>query len=397
MKSIAQKFVFANSDEELQKFLEGSLADTLKQSLRLTVKILVKQEMEVFRKEFEQEFENQNKLYFNGCYDRHMVSTLGRIEGIEIPRFRQTPENLKLNSLNIFTEQKDQFVNLVSEMHLLGISQRKIDKLCRRVLGQKFPANAVGQVYKELAEREELNINGQKLDDDFTKIIVDGLWEKVKNYGFKPKNKSVLLCVLGLRADGSRKVIGFKLSDQEDFFSWQAVLLNLKERGLKGENLELIITDDNQALHKAASQIYPKVKIQNCIVHKMRNTLNKTSYKNRAGLALDLKKVFQSESKDEAMNESKSFCKKWFTREEKAIRSFTFNLELCLTYFEFPKELWTKIRTTNILEREFREVRRRTKVFDNSFNSNESANRYANTIFHYLNNNYPAKVIHTGS
>lgn len=104
-----------------------------------------------------------------------------------------------------------------------------------------------------------------------------------------------------------------------------------------------------------------------------------------------IKKVFQSSSKEEAMNIAKSFCKKWFTREEKTIRSFTFNLELCLTYFEFPKEVWTKIRTTNILEREFREVRRRIKVFDNSFNSNESATRYANTIFHYLNNNYPAK------
>lgn len=219
MQSIAQKFPYFNSDEELQKFLEGSLADTLKQSIRITVKILVKRELEVFRSEFEKEFENQNKLYFNGCYDRNMVSTLGRIENIEIPRFRQTPENLKLDSLNIFSEQKDQFVNLVSEMHLLGIGQRKIDKLCRKIFGQKFPANSVGLVYKELASAEEFNINSQKLDDDFTKMIVDGLWEKVKNYGFKPTNKEVLLCALGVRENGSRKVIGFKLAENEDFLS----------------------------------------------------------------------------------------------------------------------------------------------------------------------------------
>lgn len=68
----------------------------------------------------------------------------------------------------------------------------------------------------------------------------------------------------------------------------------------------------------------------------------------------------------------------------------------CFTYLRFPKDLWSKIRTTNILEREFREVRRRMKVFDNTFQNEESANRYANTIFTNLNNNYPLKsTLHT--
>lgn len=104
----------------------------------------------------------------------------------------------------------------------------------------------------------------------------------------------------------------------------------------------------------------------------------------------DLKHVFNSTSRENAMIRAKEFIKKWYVMEEKAINSFKFNIEECFTYLDFPKEIWSKIRTTNILEREFREVRRRVKVFDSSFDSQESCERYANTTFTNLNNFYPA-------
>jgi len=90
------------------------------------------------------------------------------------------------------------------------------------------------------------------------------------------------------------------------------------------------------------------------------------------------------------MIRAKEFVKKWYVTEEKAMNSFKFNIEDCFTYLQFPKEIWSKIRTSNILEREFREVRRRTKVFDDSFNDQESCERYANTAFTNLNKYYPA-------
>ena len=88
--------------------------------------------------------------------------------------------------------------------------------------------------------------------------------------------------------------------------------------------------------------------------------------------------------------------RKWYTTEKPATESLRHNIEYCFTYTQFSKELWSKLRTTNMLEREFREVRRRMKVFDNTFQDEESANRYANTIFTNLNNNYPLKsALHT--
>ncbi|MBW6440985.1 hypothetical protein K0B03_03065, partial [Patescibacteria group bacterium] len=81
MKSKTQKFPFYNSDEELQKFLASNLSDTLKQTIKVTVKVMIKDEMELFRKEMDE------KLQFNGYYQRNMMSTLGKIDNINVPRF----------------------------------------------------------------------------------------------------------------------------------------------------------------------------------------------------------------------------------------------------------------------------------------------------------------------
>lgn len=382
--------VFAG-EKDLQKFLEQNMADNLKQLIKITVQIMVKSEMELFRQEFAE------KLQFNGNYFRQMFSTFGKVENIPIPRFRTPVEEMQLKTLGIFGQEKERFSELIGQMHLLGVSQRKIKQLTKICLGANISTARVGSVYKELAEREEMNINSQILDDGFEYLILDGIWEKTKGYGWDD-NKSTLLCALGVKPDGTRKILGFALERTEDIANWKKLLLNIKKRGLRGNNLKLIIADDHASIKAAAEGVYPKPPIQVCVVHKMRNVLGKVSYKNKTAMAEDLKIIFASQSENEAIDKAKQVVKKWYVTEPKATESLRHNIEYCFTYMRFDKNIWTKIRTTNILEREFREVRRRMKVFDNTFQSNESANRYANTIFTNLNNNYPLKsTLHTKS
>lgn len=150
-----------------------------------------------------------------------------------------------------------------------------------------------------------------------------------------------------------------------------------------------MIADDAKGIKAGVNRIYPAVVVQNCIVHKMRNVLKRVKFKHKAMVAEGLKDIFRSQTKSEALAKAKAVVKRWYLIEPKAMESLRFNLEDCFTYLRFPKEVWHKIRTTNILEREFRELRRRLKVFDNTFQSEQSANRYANTIINYLNQNYP--------
>lgn len=383
------KYPVFNSDKELSDFLLNNVTDSLKQSIKVTVSIMVKAEMENLRKEVKEH------LQFNGYYDRNMLSTLGKIEGIQIPRWRQTPlteQNLK--SFSVFDQQKQQFEDLVAEMHRLGISDRKVERLCKTVFGATVNKNRVSIIHKELAEQEGLQINSQPLLDEFEYLLIDGLWVKAKSFGLKNNNKTVLLCALGIKPDGSRKVIGFLPADNEGYEASHSFILGLKQRGLAGKALKLIISDGAEGLTSALKQLFPQVSLQSCMVHKMRNVLNAANHKNKGEIGAGLTHIYSAGAKDEAVERFKAFAKKWYMQEPAAVETLRFNFEGTLTYFQFPKEVWRQIRTNNILEREFREVRRRIKVFDNSFNDHDSLNRYGNSIFSYLNNNYPAAHTH---
>jgi transposase-like protein len=377
-----------NSDKELGDFLLANLTDSLKQSIRVTVRIMMKQEMEYLREEVNE------KLSFNGHYQRSMLSPLGKIEGIPVPRFRESTHlGQNLRSFSVFDQEKERFYAIVAEMHRLGVSQRKIKSLCNTVYGVKLSTNKAGLIHKELAQSEALNINGQTLSDEFEYLLLDGLLVKAKNFGLKEGNKTALLCALGIKADGSRQIIGFQPQENESFESWSSMVQNLKSRGLSGKSLKLIIVDDNGGLTKAIDHYYPDAPVQICIAHKLRNVLNKSAPKHRKAIAEDLKPIYQAQTKEDARMLMEKCAKKWYVAEQRAVRSLTFDFQRTLTYMNFPQELWTKIRTTNILEREFREVRRRIKVFDSSFESTESLNRYSNSIFDYLNHHYPAHAL----
>ena len=377
-------------EKELQKFLEINFTQSLKQMIKVTVKTMVKAEMEEFRQQFEE------KLSFNGHYGRNMTSSFGRVEGIPIPRFRESPGNLRLQTLSVFDQEREKFARLVEQMHLLGISQRKIRHLAKVCFGIPVSTKKVGAIYKELVEKEEFNLNTQPITDKYDYLFLDGIWGKTKGYGWED-NRSVLLCALGVKADGERKILGFALVREENTAGWQELLSSLKQRGLKGKNLKLVIADDSQGTKNAVAVLFPKVPLQTCIVHKMRNVFKKTGYKNRTAVMEQVKTIFQAGNKQTAVACAKKVIKKWYLAEPKAMASLRFNLESCFSYFSFPKDTWKKIRTTNILEREFREVRRRMKGFDNTFQSQESGERYANSILNYLNQNYPLsrRSLHT--
>ena len=379
--------VFEN-EKELQKYLEVNFTESLKQMIKVTVNIMVKTEMEEFRRQIDE------RLQFNGTYGRNMRGTFGTVEGVPIPRFRQGLAGMELNSLSVFEAEEQKFMRLIEEMHMLGISQWKVKRIARLCLGTRMSTTKVGAIHKELADKEELQINAKPLLDEYEYLYLDGIWETTKGYGWD-ENKSVLLCALGVKTNGERKIVGFALCRAEDEKSWGAFVRSLKKRGLTGVNLKLIIADDNVAIHAAAENVFEEVPLQNCVAHKLRNVVTKTSFKNKTAVAEDAKAIFHQETRKEAFIKAKEVVKRWYIVEPKAMESLRFHLELCFTYFDFPQEDWKKIRTSNLLEREFREVRRRMKVFDNTFQSQESGNRYANSIFNYLNETYPHKSAFT--
>ena len=278
----------------------------------------------------------------------------------------------------------------IGRLFLQGVSTRRLRGIARELFGKEVSATTVSKTAAYL-DKELQHYQTKPLTDDFPFLFLDGITQKVREIGVE---KKVMLCALGPKEDGTKEMLSFRLVDQEDTDSWRAFLVDLKSRGLQGKALRLITTDGNPGLLKALKEIYPFFKVQRCIVHKLRNVAIKLKRRHLKPCMAEAKGIFNAPSRREAIKRFKEWKEKWQVEEERAVRCLEKDFHHCLHYYSFLKELWKKIRTTNILEREFREVRRRTRPMG-FFPTEASANRifYGVTNGIYRNGHHPLPSI----
>jgi len=220
--------------------------------------------------------------------------------------------------------------------------------------------------------------------DEYRFLFLDGISQKVREIGVK---KGVLLCAIGIKHDGTKEILNARLADAESEKDWTACLMDMKTRGLLGKKLELITTDGAAGLISAIKSVYPFKKRQRCIAHKLRNVASKLKRANQAICLAGAKLIFAASSRTEAIRRFKEWKEKWAAYEESAVRSLEKDLYECLDYYDFEKCLWKKIRTTNVIERSFREIRRRTRPMSIALSPDSTERLYAG-ISKGLNRNY---------
>ena len=135
----------------------------------------------------------------------------------------------------------------------------------------------------------------------------------------------------------------------------------MKTRGLTGKKLERITTDGGPGCIAALKTIYPFKKHQRCIAHKLRNMSSKLKMNIKGACMAGASAIFAAQSRTEAIRRFNAWKTEWQILAESAVMCLEKDLHECLTYMDFEKEVWKKIRTTNTIERTFREVRRRTR------------------------------------
>jgi len=375
------------NEKELNNFLLDALGKNLEAAIRSTVSILVKTEMRQLRDELWKE--KQESLVFNGSYPRHLVSPAGKIEAIPIPRFRSGNEGLPLASMKVFGEERDRFNELVAHLHLAGVSQRKVNRFCKNLFGKAVAPQTTKLVFEEMLEAEAFQVNKTSLVDAPSAILfVDGIWETVKSQKTGETRRRVTLAVLGMNMDGTKQLLGFRLAFEEDEASWTKLFDELVRRGLDIAKTTIVVSDGGSGCLSALERMMPDVPIQSCITHRYRNVLKHTGFRHKTEMGKDLQKLTQAASKEDFLKHVADIQKRWQTIAPDAVKSLLWNLKLSLTYFDFPKELWSKIRTTNALERTFREVRARTRVHYDHYESPQSSDKYHQAIFGNINQSY---------
>jgi len=336
----------------------------------------------------------ENRIdYRNGYYQRSLDTELGRLVNIKVPRSRS---GLYKTSIFQRYQRRQQAVNeAICNVFLAGVSTRDVSGALKPILETTFSASCVSTVTKSL-EAKVKAFHKRTLLDEYQFLFLDGITLKVKN-SLKAVKKLVLVAY-GITVFGKKELICFRIASSESQNCWEAFLNDLFNRGLKGENLKLIITDGCKGLHAALDVVYAYTKRQHCWVHKLRNVAKYLRKSDEKEVLAEAKEIYKAGTKREAVHIFKRWKNHWCKKYPQAVNCIEKDLDELLSFLEIPikeqyrKSIRRRIRTTNVIERAFREVRRRSRPMS-CFTNQDSVNRIIYAILTRLNNKWKDKPL----
>ena len=283
------------------------------------------------------------------------------------------------------------FDDMVVLSMILGFSTRKQRKFFRKFIGDSVSHTTASKLLRNL-EADLKEFRTRPIEDKYKYLLVDGLWVKVLTRG-RHLRKMVILFVSGITLDNRKEILAFKLASGETENEVTSLLNDLYRRGLKGKELKLIASDGSKGIRAAINTVYPYAEWQLCSTHKLRNLASNIRYKirNRKKMMLQASEIYKAESRKKAVGKYKRFCKKWEEIEPKGIRCFRKDFHDTLAYYNFIEDR-RFISTTNHLERDLEEVRRRIKT-QGYFKNERSLNLWTYGIISLFRNDQIAKEI----
>ena len=324
--------------------------------------------------------------YRNGFYQRDYLTPLGTIR-LRIPRTRQ--RSFLPRWIGRLERRAPEVAELMRQAFLRGISTRQVGKVVAVLTGESVSAQTVSKLTRVLDQAVQA-FHHRWLGDDWAYLVLDGVWLKVRR-AFGPQ-RVLLLVAYGIRRNGQRELLAFTRAKGESQAGWEGLLNDLWQRGLCGQHLQLVITDGCPGLARALETVYPRVRHQRCWVHKMRNILEKAKRRDEKQVKAEAQKIYLATNGAAARRAFERFRFRWRSRYPAMVRQLERDLPDLLHFFAFPQHLWRKLRTTNVIERCFVEVRRRTRpmvVFTNV----ESVDRIIYAIFSRFNEDWKNRTL----
>jgi len=333
--------------------------------------------------------------YRNGSYLRHLLTEIGNLI-LQVPRSRKGFLSRVLEAYKRRSRTVDQ---LIMACFVLGMSTRKVSTALLSLLGERVSASTVSEVAKRL-DHAVRRYHERKLEDGYRFLFFDGVVLKQK--GAAKVQKKIILCVYGMSWEGRKEMIDFLLATSESQNAWEGFLRDLYERGLEGKRCELITTDGGNGLRNALEVVYPRIPRQHCWAHKTRNVLDKVKKTDQEKVKKDLQRISHAKNRQAATQAYWSFCQKYRKVYPGAVKNLESEIEDLLSFYQVKlsskerqglnaKEiqqaqmiLWKKIRTTNLIERAFREVKRRTRPMG-VFGNKGSMERILYAVFYHYN------------
>jgi putative transposase len=370
---------------------EGDFKPMARQALKELLEKRLEEEMAEYLGVARYEHAADRRDYRNGHYVRHLLTEIGDIELI-VPRSRKGKFPSKL--LARYARRCRSVDKVLLACFCLGLSTRKAASVLAPVLGEKVSPSTISRIARGL-DQEVDGYHRRELKDQYRFLFLDGV--VLKSKGALKVQKKILLCAFGITVEGRHEMIDFYPAASESGACWEAFLRDLYQRGVKGEACELIATDGGTGLHLALQIVYPKALLQRCWAHKTRNVLDKVKKKDQPAVKKALSRISHAANRREAAQAYWRFSSRWKKAYPRAVACLQKDFDQLLSFFQIKNsQLWSRLRTTNLIERAFREVRRRTRPMGVMAHT-QSVQRIVFAVFHHLNKNWaqqPLKFTH---
>ena len=292
----------------------------------------------------------------NGRYTRNLLTPAGQIERLEVPRDREG--EFVTEVFERYKRMTGDVEEAILEMYLSGISTRKIAGVTDALSKVRIGKDAVSRITSRLEEQQKEWRERSLEEKAYPYLFLDATYLKVR-WGARVTSMALLACV-GVDEEGFREVLAVEVAATEKGAAYASLLRGLIDRGLHG--VCLVVSDDHEGIKAAVAGELPGAEWQRCTVHFERNVLAHVPASSMAEVAEDLKAIFKVRREKTARALAEEFVELYGKRFPKAISVFEAGVEDALTYLGYPGSHHARIRTTNVLERLFREVKRRTRV-----------------------------------
>jgi transposase-like protein len=364
---------------EIKSSLREDLTVWTRHYLKRLLETTLEEEREIYLRAARHERTVERQDYRNGYYSRDLGTEVGLVRHLRVPRTRTA--GFVPQVLDRYQRRRPAVAQLLRDAFLTGASTRRVGPLLAPLLGERVSASTVSRLTQAL-DAEVAAFHRRRLSTPILYLLLDGIRLRVKTpTGVRHR---LVLCAYGLTPTGRRLLLNFRQAQAESATAWGAFLQDCYARGLTGETLRLIVTDGSPGLHAALDLVYPYVARQRCWVHKLRNVAVKLPHKHQAACLGAVARIYRAPTERAAREAFRAWATRWRPVVPKAVACLERDLGELLSCFACPPHHRVKIRTTNAIERAFREVRRRVRPMT-CFTNSASCDRIVYAVITHLN------------
>ena len=347
-----------------QNEFQAYVREQMRAALRVTLTAILEEELTAIIGAGRYEQTSERRDQRNGRYERDLLTSVGEIEELAVPRSRK---GHRTQLFERYQRRQSELDAAMLKMFVGGNSTEQVSNIVEALTGSAPSPAAVSRLFHTL-EAEYTVWKERPLRAHYQYIFADGTYFSVIYDG--QGHKMPILAVVGINLAGDREVLGFTIGDRENQQAWADLLEQFKQRGL--QQVDLWITDGNQAMLNAIELKFATAQRQRCVAHKLKNVLGYIPKERQPLVEPELKAIFYQESREQADQALAAFCLKFEKHYPTAVACLRRDSEACLTFYRFPKAHWKTIRTNNICERLFEEVKKRYHKMNAAYRNENS-------------------------